>query len=123
MKKMLMTLMTMALVVAGLTVVEAKDRSKTITFLNDVTVNGTQVAKGRYDVRFDSQTNEISILRQGRLIATTQVEVKLTDRKNPYNTAGFVERDNQRLLTTITFAGDKRVLHVNQANGTQNAGE
>ena len=123
MKKMLMTLMTVALVVAGLTVVEAKDRSKTITFLNDVTVNGTQVAKGTYDVRFDSESNEVTILRYGRVIATTPVEVRLTDRKNPYNSAGFVERDSRRLLTTISFAGDKRVLHVNQANGSQSAGE
>lgn len=123
MKKMLMTLMAMALIVAGLTVAEAKDRSKTVTFLNDVTVNGTLIAKGTYDVKFDSEANEVSILRNGRVIATTKVEVKLTDRKNPHNSAGFVERDNMRVLTTITFAGDKRVLHVNPVNGSQNAGD
>ncbi|MFM8395976.1 MAG: hypothetical protein ACKOB4_18820 [Acidobacteriota bacterium] len=123
MKKMLMTLMAMALIVAGLTVAEAKDRSKTVTFLNDVTVNGTLIAKGTYDVKFDSESSEVSILRNGRVIATTKVEVKLTDRKNPHNSAGFVERDNMRVLTTITFAGDKRVLHVNPVNGSQNAGD
>jgi pyruvate carboxylase len=123
MKKMLMTLMAMALIVAGLTVAEAKDRSKTITFLNDVTVNGTLIAKGTYDVKFDSESSEVSILRNGRVIATTKVEVKLTDRKNPHNSAGFVERDSKRVLTTITFAGDKRVLHVNPVNGSQNAGD
>ena len=123
MKKMLMTLMAMALIVAGLTVAEAKDRSKSITFLNDVTVNGTLIAKGTYDVKFDSESSEVSILRNGRVIATTKVEVKLTDRKNPHNSAGFVERDNTRVLTTITFAGDKRVLHVNPVNGSQNAGD
>ena len=123
MKKMLMTLMAMALIVAGLKVAEAKDRSKTVTFLNDVTVNGTLIAKGTYDVKFDSESSEVSILRNGRVIATTKVEVKLTDRKNPHNSAGFVERDNMRVLTTITFAGDKRVLHVNPVNGSQNAGD
>lgn len=121
--KMMMSLMLTVLVLVGLAVVEAKDRSKTITFLNDVTVNGTVVAKGTYDVRFDSETNEVSILRNGRLVATTKVEVKLTDRKNPHNSAGFVERDNARVLTSITFEGDKRILMVNQPGSSHNAGE
>ncbi len=123
MKKMLMSLMAMAFVIAGLTLVEAKDRSKTITFLNDVTVNGTLIAKGTYDVKFDSESSEVSILRNGRVVATTKVEVRLTERKNPHNSAGYVERDNLRVLTTITFAGDKRVLHVNTVDGSQNAGD
>jgi pyruvate carboxylase len=122
-KKMMMSLMLTVMVLAGLAVVEARDRSKTITFLNDVTVNGTVVAKGTYDVRFDSETNEVSILRNGRLVATTKVEVKLTDRKNPHNSAGFIERDNARVLTSITFEGDKRVLLVNPVGSSTSAGE
>ena len=122
-KKMMMSLMLTVMVLAGLAVVEARDRSKTITFLNDVTVNGTVVAKGTYDVRFDSETNEVSILRNGRLVATTKVEVKLTDRKNPHNTAGFIERDNARVLTSITFEGDKRVLLVKPVGSSTSAGE
>ncbi|NDD62814.1 MAG: hypothetical protein EBZ36_02355 [Acidobacteria bacterium] len=122
-KKMMMSLMLTVMVLAGLAVVEARDRSKTITFLNDVTVNGTVVAKGTYDVRFDSETNEVSILRNGRLVATTKVEVKLTDRKNPHNSAGFIERDNARVLTSITFEGDKRVLLVKPVGSSTSAGE
>jgi hypothetical protein len=122
MKKMLMTLMAVALMTAGLTMVEARDRSKTITFLNDVTVNGTLIQKGTYDVKFDSESNEVTISRNGRQVATTKVEIKLTDRKNPHNSAAYVERDNARILTSITFEGDKRVLLVNPMSGSQNAG-
>lgn len=122
MKKMLMTLMAVTLMTAGLTIAEAKNRSKTITFLNDVTVNGTLVQKGTYDVRFDSESSEVTISRNGRQIATTRVEVRLTDRKNPHNSAAFVEKENARILTSITFEGDKRVLLVNPASGTHNAG-
>ena len=122
MKKMLMTLVAMALVTTGLTMVEAKDRSKTITFINDVMVNGTLVGKGTYDIRFDSETNEVAVISKGRQIATTRVEVRLTDRKNLHNSAGYVERDNTRVLTTLSFEGDKRILLVNPASGTQNAG-
>ena len=122
MKKMLMTLMAVTLMTAGLTIAGAKNRSKTITFLNDVTVNGTLVQKGTYDVRFDSESSEVTISRNGRQIATTRVEVRLTDRKNPHNSAAFVEKENARILTSITFEGDKRVLLVNPASGTHNAG-
>lgn len=122
MKKILMTLVAMALVTTGLTMVEAKDRSKTITFINDVMVNGTLVGKGTYDIRFDSETNEVVVISKGRQIATTRVEVRLTDRKNLHNSAGYVERDNTRVLTTLSFEGDKRILLVNPASGTQNAG-
>lgn len=122
MKKMLMTLMAVALMTAGLTMVEAKDRSKTITFLNDVTVNGTLIQKGTYDVKFDSESNEVTINRNGRQVASTKVDIKLTDRKNLHNSAAYVERDNLRVLTSITFEGDKRVLLVNSASGSQNAG-
>ena len=122
MKKMLMTLMAVALMTAGLTMVEARDRSKTITFLNDVTVNGTLIQKGTYDVRFDSESNEVTISRNGRPVASTKVDIKLTDRKNPHNSAAYVERDNMRVLPSITFEGDKRVLLVNSASGSQNAG-
>ncbi|MEY4166441.1 MAG: hypothetical protein ACOYLF_07335 [Blastocatellia bacterium] len=122
-KRILLSLVAVGLIMAGLATADAKDRSKTITFLNDVTVNGTVVSKGTYDVKFDSETNEVSILRNGRLVATTKVEVKLTDRKNPHNSAAFVERDAARVLTSITFEGDKRILLVNPASGSHNAGE
>lgn len=122
MKKMLMTLMAVTLMTAGFTMAEARDRSKTITFLNDVTVNGTLIQKGTYDVKFDSESSEVTISRNGRQIATTKVEVRLTDRKNPHNSAAFIEKEKARILTSITFEGDKRVLIVNQDAATHNAG-
>lgn len=122
MKKMLMTLMAVTLMTAGLTMAEARDRSKTITFLNDVTVNGTLIQKGTYDVKFDSESSEVTISRNGRQIATTKVEVRLTDRKNPHNSAAFIEKEKARILTSISFEGDKRVLIVNQDAATHNAG-
>ena len=122
MKKMLITLMAVALLTTGLTMADARDRSKTITFINDVMVNGTLIGKGTYDIRFDSETNEVAVISKGRQIATAKVEVKVTDRKNLHNSAGYVERDNTRVLTTLSFEGDKRILLVSPTSGNQNAG-
>ncbi len=121
MKKTMMMLAAAAVMMIGVTFAEAKDRSKRITFSNDVMVNGTLVKKGSYDVRFNSQSNEVSILSDGQVIATARVEVQTTERKNPYNTAAFVERDNGRILTTITFEGDRRILTVSGTT-SQSAG-
>lgn len=121
MKKTMIMMAVMAMLIIGAISAEAKNRSKRITFSNDVTVNGTVVKKGSYDVKFDAQNNEVTILDDGRVIATTKVDVQMVERKNPHNTAAFVERNNSRVLTTITFEGDRRILTVVDG-GSQSAG-
>jgi hypothetical protein len=118
MKKMLMTLMAVALVTTGLTMVDARDRSKTITFINDVMVNGTLIGKGTYDIRFDSETNEVAVISKGRQVATAKVEVKVTDRKNLHNSAGYVERDNTRVLTTLIWHHPRKPVSLHHDEDT-----
>ena len=123
MRKLAMSLMAVALMAVTVSLAEAKDRSKTINFLEDVKVNGTLVKKGEYDVKFDADTNEISILRNGNVVATAKVEVKPTEKKMQYNSAGFVDSQDGKLLTSITFQGDRRILMVNSVNGQPAGGE
>jgi hypothetical protein len=112
-----------AIAIFGYVAVEAKDRSKTVTFVNDVTVGGTVIPKGVYNVKFNSATNEVTFQQNGRLVATTQVEVQPTTRKNAHNSAGFVELDKGRVLKTLTFQGDQRILVIaDGTGGNQNAG-
>ncbi len=123
-KSLLLTLATaFAVTLFGFIAAEAKDRSKTVTFLNDITVGETVIPKGTYNVKFNSTTNEVTFQQNGRLVATTRVEVQPTTRKNPHNSAGFVELEKGRLLKTLTFQGDQRVLVIADGAGSnQNAG-
>lgn len=123
-KSLLLTLATaFAVTLFGFVAAEAKDRSKTVTFLNDITVGETVIPKGTYNVKFNSTTNEVTFQQNGRLVATTRVEVQPTTRKNPHNSAGFVELEKGRLLKTLTFQGDQRVLVIADGAGSnQNAG-
>lgn len=121
MRRVAITFMALMVVAIGITFAEGKDRRKTITFANDVTVNGTLVKQGTYDVRFDSETNEVMILKEGRMVATTRVEVQPTEKANAYNAAGFVEEPGGRILKTLSFRGDKRVLLVGPSS-SQSAG-
>jgi hypothetical protein len=94
----------------ALTAVGAKDRKKTINFTEDVLVKGTLLKKGTYEVRFDSANSQVMILKDGDVVATSKVDVQMMEHKAPYNSAGFKDTDKGKLLTTLTFQGDNRVL-------------
>lgn len=123
-KSLFFTLATaFAIALFGYVAVEAKDRSKNVTFMNDVTVGETVIPKGTYNVKFNSNTNEVTFQQNGRLVATTRVEVQPTTRKNPHHSAGFVELEKGRLLKTLSFQGDQRVLVIADGVGSNhNAG-
>lgn len=96
-------------------VVEAKNRKKTITFNEDVLVNDTLVKKGTYEVKFDAASNRVSVLQDGELIVTAKADVKLTERKAPYNSASFTQTEKGQVLSALTFEGDKRLILVSGA--------
>lgn len=110
-------IMTMALccAVALATAVEAKDRVKTVNFTENVLVNDKLIEKGSYKVRFDAGTNQVAIMKGREVVATAKAEVKMTDRKASYNSASFSSTERGKVLTAITFEGDKRqIILVNE---------
>lgn len=100
---------------AATSVVEAKNRKKTITFNEDVLVNDTLVKKGTYEVKFDAASNTVSVLKNGDVMATAKADVKPTERKAPYNSASFTQTEKGRVLSALAFEGDKRLILVSGA--------
>jgi len=49
----------------------AKTHKHRVTFENDIKVNGTLVKKGSYDVKFDDETGQLSIIKNGKTVAET----------------------------------------------------
>ena len=47
----------------------ADTKTKNIRFEDDVTLSGTLIKKGTYKLTFDDQTNELSIIRGGKVLA------------------------------------------------------
>jgi hypothetical protein len=121
-KSLLATLAVVAALVFGVVTTEGKDRTKTVTFLNDVTVGETVVPKGTYNVRFNSGANEVTFQQNGRLVATVRVEVEATTRRNPHHSTAFVEEGNGRVLKRISFQGDQRTLVVTSTTVESSAG-
>ncbi len=50
---------------------KGKVEKKTITFPDDIMVNGTLVKAGDYEVKFDEGTGELSIIKNGEVKATS----------------------------------------------------
>ena len=83
----------------------AKSKTETVKFPTDIKVNGTLVSKGTYEVKFDEQTSELSIIKDKKVIARAAATVEKRDNK----ARKFVLRSSgsgaNTQLTGITFAG------------------
>ena len=109
-----------ALLIAVMTgvVAFAKSKKETVTFPMNLKVNGTLVKKGTYDVSFDEQTAELSILRNGKPIAKAQARIeKRTRRARSLEIRSSGSGDDTQLLA-LTFGGSDQSIVVNQSGQT-----
>jgi len=92
----------------------AKTQKHRVTFDNDMKVNGTLVKKGTYDIKFDEETGQLSIVKNGKTVAeaTTRVEARVK-KANDFQLRSTVNGDETQLVG-VTFGGsDKDVLITN----------
>lgn len=116
--KSIVNRIAVVLVVGALTsmVAFAKVHKHKVTFENDIKVNGTLVKKGTYDVKFDDQSGQLSIVKNGKTVAeaTTRVEAR-AKKANDFQLRSTVNGEETELIG-VTFGGsDKDVLITNGA--------
>ena len=99
----------------------AKVHKQKVTFENDIKVNSTVVEKGTYDLKFDDESGQLSIVKNGKTIAQAMTKLEPRAKK----AADFQLRstgsgaDSQ--LLGVTFDGwDKDVVITN--NGASTSG-
>lgn len=87
-----------------------------ITFTKPVLVNGTVVQKGTYDAVFDDQTNELSIIRKKKVIATSPARLEERSGKADY----FILRPegDKNALVTVSFKKNQVTLVDNVTKAT-----
>lgn len=114
--KSIVNRMVVVLMVGALTCVAAfaKVHRHTVTFDTDIKVNDTLVKKGTYQVRFDDETGQLSIVQNGKTVAQAMTRVENRSKK----ASDFVLRSQvngeETQLTGVTFGGsDKNVLISN----------
>src|SRR5215813_15074526 len=99
----------------------AKVHKHSVTFDSDIKVNGTLVKKGTYDVKFDDETGQLSITKNGKVVAQAMAKLEPRDKKaNDFQLRSSGTGDDMQLVG-VTFGGqDKDVVITN--NGASTSG-
>jgi hypothetical protein len=97
----------------------AKVHKQKTTFESDIKVNGTLVKKGTYDVKFDDETGQLTIAKNGKTVAQATAKLEQRDKKaNDFQLRSTVNGDEQQ-LTGVTFGGsDKDVVITSGGSST-----
>jgi uncharacterized protein YeaC (DUF1315 family) len=97
----------------------AKEIKKQVTFTDSVVVNGTLVKKGTYEAVFNDQTNELSIVKGGKVVASAsaQLEKRVGRDRAIYETRDKEGDSNNAVLVSVTLKDGNQATIVNSGNG------
>jgi hypothetical protein len=122
MQQSLMRRMLVTLLLVGLTGIVAYAKQKeSITFATDVKVNGTLIKKGTYDVSFDDQSNELSIMKGSKVLAKTSVKAEKRDGKAKTSEVRTKGEGSDVELISVTFSGSDERLVATQSSAQSNS--
>ena len=101
---------------------KGKVEKKTVTFTEDIMVNGTLVKAGEYEVKFDEASGELSIIKNGKVKAKTSAHYEARTAKAKQTALRTVESGGTIELKGVTFDGSDQDVIVgarSSVNGTQ----
>src|SRR4029078_637507 len=83
----------------------AKVQKHSVTFENDTKVNGTLVKKVTYNLKFDDATGQLTISKNGKVVAQAMAKLEPRDKKaGDFQVRSSVTGDEAQLLG-VTFGG------------------
>jgi hypothetical protein len=97
----------------------AKDKVKTenVTFASDVMVNGTLVKAGVYQVKFNEETGELAIMKDGKVKAKTTAHLQSRSDKARNTTFRTVDKGSVAELIGVTFGGSNQDVVIGASGG------
>src|SRR5688572_24669361 len=121
--KSILSRFVVVLVVGALSsvVALAKVHKEKVNFVINIKINNTLVKKGTYEVKFDDQTGQLSVSKNGKVVAQAMGRLESREKKaNDFQLRSSGSGDSSQLLG-VTFGGqDKDVILSN--NGAQTSG-
>jgi len=97
---------------------KGKVEKKMITFPEDVMVNGTLVKSGDYEVKFDDSSNELSIVKNGKVVVKTAAHIEARSDKARSTALRTVDKGGNTELIGVTFGGSDRDVMVGTSGST-----
>jgi len=99
----------------------AKTQKHKITFENDTKVNGTLVKKGTYEVKFDDASNQLSIVKNGKVVAQAMAKLEPREKKaGDFQVRSSGSGDDAQLVG-VTFGGSTQDVVIAN-NGASTSG-
>ena len=98
----------------------AEGKGKKVDISKDVVVNGTEVKKGKYEVTFDEEKQEVSIWKGDKLVAKSNARKGLLKNKSAINQLMTTKQNQNDMLKGIILAGEQETILIN-TNNTVNA--
>jgi len=118
--KSIMNRMLVVLMVGALTsvVALAKVQKHRVTFDSDIKVNGSLVKKGTYDVKFDDQTGQLTIAKNGKVVAQAMARLEPRAKKaNDFQLRSTSSGDDTHLVG-VTFGGSDKDVVITTSGAT-----
>lgn len=118
--KSIVNRIAVVLVVGALTsvVAFAKVHKHSVTFDNDTKVNGTLLKKGTYQVKFDDETGQLSIVKNGKTVAQAMAKLEQRDTKaNDFQVRSLNNGDEAQLVG-VTFGGSDKDVVITNSGGS-----
>jgi len=122
--KSIVSKMVAVVMVGALTsvVAFAKVQKEKVTFDSDIKVNGTVVKKGAYDLKFDDESGQLSITKNGKVVVQTMAKLEQREKKaNDFQLRSTSDNGETNLIG-VTFNGsDKNVVITSSGSSTTGA--
>ena len=118
--KSLIKQISIALVIASLAAVSAfaKTRKESITLATNTTVSGTLVKSGTYDLKFDDEKGQLSIMKNGKVVAQASTTTEKRDGKARKFELRLTGAGEAKQLVGIAFAGSEQNFVLNGSSAS-----
>ena len=113
--KTLLNRIAVALLITALASLTVFPKSKiaTVNFQTDITVNGTLVKQGVYNLKFDDKSGELTVMKGSKVIARSTTSATKRDRKTARLEIRTSRSGDDVQLTSVAFGGSDKNLVLN----------
>ena len=121
--KSILSRFVVVLVVGALSsvVALAKVHKEKVNFVSDIKINNTLVKKGTYEIKFDDQTGQLSVSKNGKVVAQAMGRLESREKKaSDFQLRSTGSGDSSQLLG-VTFGGQSKDVIISN-NGAQTSG-
>jgi hypothetical protein len=118
--KTILNRITLALLITSLAGIAAfAGKKEKVNFPTNIKVNGTVVNKGDYELKFDESTKELSIVKDGKVIAKAATSATKRDRKAKSMEVRTSGSGDDTQLTSVSFPGSDENLVLSGSQAKQ----